>query len=30
MRHERLVLLMQAYVDVLQEHNFLHDIFGVI
>jgi hypothetical protein len=24
------VLLMQAYVDVLQEHNFLHDIFGVI
>ncbi len=30
MREERLVLLMQAYVDVLREHDFLRDIFGVI
>lgn len=30
MRDERLVMLMQAYVEVLQEHDFLRDIFGVI
>lgn len=30
MREERLVMLMQAYVEVLQEHDFLRDIFGVI
>ena len=30
MREERLTLLMQAYADVLREHDFLRDIFGVI
>jgi Transposase DDE domain len=30
MREERLVPLMQAYADVLREHDFLRDIFGVI
>jgi hypothetical protein len=30
MREARLALLMQAYVEVLQEHGFLRDIFGVI
>jgi len=30
MREERLVMLMQAYVEVLQEHDLLRDIFGVI
>jgi Transposase DDE domain len=30
MREERLVLLMQAYAEVLREHDFLRDIFGVI
>jgi hypothetical protein len=30
MREERLVMLMQAYVEVLREHEFLHDIFGII
>ena len=30
MREERLIMLMQAYAEVLQEHEFLHDIFGVI
>lgn len=30
MREERLMLLMQAYAEVLREHDFLRDIFGVI
>lgn len=30
MREERLSLLMNAYAQVLREHNFLRDIFGVI
>jgi hypothetical protein len=30
MREERLVMLMQAYVEVLREHEFLREIFGVI
>jgi hypothetical protein len=30
MREERLARLMQAYAEVLQEHDFLRDIFGVI
>lgn len=30
MREERLIPLMQAYADVLREHDFLRDIFGVI
>ncbi|MGD0677071.1 MAG: hypothetical protein ABSC94_16775 [Polyangiaceae bacterium] len=27
---ERLSILMQAYADILREHDFLRDIFGVI
>ena len=30
MREERLSMLMRAYAEVLQEHDFLRDIFGVI
>lgn len=30
MREERLSILMQAYADILREHDFLRDIFGVI
>jgi hypothetical protein len=30
MRDERLSMLMQAYADILREHDFLRDIFGVI
>lgn len=30
MREERLTMLMQAYAEVLREHDFLRDIFGVI
>ena len=30
MREERLVMLMQAYAEVLEEHEFLREIFGVI
>ena len=30
MREERLVMLMSAYVEVLREHEFLREIFGVI
>lgn len=30
MRDERLVMLMSAYVEVLREHEFLREIFGVI
>jgi hypothetical protein len=30
MREERLSLLMSAYADVLREHDFIRDIFGVI
>jgi hypothetical protein len=30
MREERLVMLMQAYVEVLREHEFLREIFGII
>ena len=30
MREDRLTLLMLAYADVLREHDFLRDIFGVI
>ena len=30
MREERLVMLMQAYVEVLRDHEFLSDIFGII
>ena len=30
MREERLSLLMQAYAEVLRDHEFLRDIFGVI
>lgn len=30
MREERLSLLMQAYVEVLREHEFLQDICGII
>jgi hypothetical protein len=30
MQEERLIMLMQAYAEVLQEHEFLRDIFGVI
>jgi hypothetical protein len=30
MREECLVMLMQAYVEELQEHDLLRDIFGVI
>lgn len=30
MREERLIMLMSAYVEVLREHEFLREIFGVI
>jgi hypothetical protein len=30
MREERLSMLMRAYADILREHDFLRDIFGVI
>lgn len=30
MREERLTMLMQAYAEVLREHDFFRDIFGVI
>jgi hypothetical protein len=30
MREERLSIIMQAYADILREHDFLRDIFGVI
>jgi hypothetical protein len=30
MREERLVVLMNAYADVLQEHAFVREITGVI
>jgi hypothetical protein len=30
MREERLSMLMLAYAEVLREHDFLRDIFGVI
>ena len=30
MREERLIMLMQAYAEVLEEHEFLGDIFGII
>ena len=29
-REERRIMLMQAYAEVLEEHEFLGDIFGII